>query len=146
MTPAAKATYIGALLMGLLLGVLFGFGQEGSFLGSDYGERRLLAPKALIDFSNIQYRHADMEHAKSALEMTVSFLENMEKLKPEKEQKLALATAYTRLALLQDAASNPQRSHAYMVKALYWYKASGGQDYPESEMKARLKAFDQSTQ
>ena len=78
--------------------------------------------------------------------MTTSFLENMEELKPEKTQKLALAMAYTRLALLHDAANNPQESHAYMLKARSWYKASGGQDYPESQMKAREKAFDQSAQ
>jgi hypothetical protein len=144
MTAAAKAVYLGALLIGLFLGAFVGFGVDGSLLGSAYEGRRLLAPAALVDFSNIQYRHADVEHAESALQMTAAFLENMEKLKPEKSQKLALAMAYTRLALLQDAASNPQQSHAYMVKARSWYKASGAQDYPESEMKERLRAFDQS--
>ena len=143
MTPAAKAVYLGALLIGLALGAFVGFGVEGSLLGSVYEGRRSLAPAALVDFSNIQYRHADLKHAESALQMTAAFLENLEKLKSEKAQKLDLAMAYTRLALLQDAASNPQRSHAYMVKARSWYKASGGQDYPESEMKARLREFDQ---
>jgi hypothetical protein len=144
MTPAAKAVYLGALLIGLALGAFVGFRVEGSFLGLDYEGRRSLAPAALVDFSNMQYRHADLEHAESALQMTAAFLENMEELKPEKAQKLDLVMAYTRLALLQDAASNPQQSHAYMVKARSWYKASGGQDYPESEMKARFRAFDQS--
>jgi hypothetical protein len=143
MTPAAKAVYLGALLIGLALGAFVGFRVEGSFLGLDYEGRRSLAPAALVDFSNMQYSHADVEHAESALQMTAAFLENMEELKPEKAQKLDLAMAYTRLALLQDAASNSQQSHAYMVKARSWYKASGGQDYPESEMKARLRAFDQ---
>jgi hypothetical protein len=146
MTPAAKALYLGALLIGLSLGAFFGFQVEGSRLGLVYETNRLLAPTALINFSNVQYRQADVEHAESALQMTTSFLENMEKLKPEKAQKLALATAYTRLALLQDVTSNAQQSHMYMVKALSWYKEYGGQDYPESEMKARLKAHDQSAQ
>lgn len=146
MTPGAKAVYLGALLIGLALGAFVGFRVEGSLLGSVYAARRGLAPAALVDFSNIQYRHADLEHAQSALQMTTAFLENMEELEPEKTQELDLAMAYTRLALLQDAASNPQQSHAYMVKARSWYKASGGQDYPESEMKARFRAFDQSAQ
>jgi hypothetical protein len=144
MTPAAKAVYLGALLIGLSLGAFAGFGVEGSFLGFYYEGSHFLAPAALVDFSNMQYRHADFEHAESALQMTAAFLENMEKLKPEKAQKLVLAMAYTRLALLQDAVSNPQQSHAYMVKARSLYKASGARDYSESEMKERLRAFDQS--
>jgi hypothetical protein len=66
----------------------------------------------------------------------------VERLKPEKMQKADLAMTYTRLALLQDAEGNTQKSDGYMVTARSWYKAYNGKDYPEAEMKAQVKSFD----
>jgi hypothetical protein len=70
----------------------------------------------------------------------------MEKSNPEKTQERELSLTYTRLALLEDAADNSEQSHALMTKARYWYTASGGRDYSESEMKTMLKSLDQQLQ
>ena len=142
MMPAAKVTYLAALLIGLLLGVFNGYKNVMDLLRGYNDARNDTAPRGLSEFSQMQYKHADLEHASAALLSYASLLEEMEKLKPERRRKVDLAMTYTRLALLQDAAGNDQRSHAYMVKASTWYNASGGQDYPVSEMKARQQAVD----
>lgn len=142
MTPAAKVTYLGALLMGLSIGVFFGFQNTRLVLETYYDARRLTAPMVLGDFAYKQYRHADQEHAKAALLTFVNFSEEMEKSRPEKTQKQNLANAYTRLALLEDSADNPAQSRVYITKARYWHTGNGGRDYSDSEMKAALKAVD----
>ena len=146
MTLAAKVTYLVALLIGLSMGAWFGFDTATGTLERYYDARRLTAPTLFLEFSQLQYRYADPEHGKAALQSVTNFLELLEKLKPTKVQELDLAVAYTRLALLEDAAHNPEQSHAHMTNARYWYTASGGQDYSESEMESRLKAFDERLQ
>jgi len=142
MTPAARVTYLSALLIGLSVGLLLGYRHRLNGLES-YNEARLItAPSELRDFSQLQYMHADPEHARLALLTYASVLEAMVKAKGSKMQKLELSFTYTRLALLEDAGDNREQSHAYMTKARYWNSAVGGRDYSESEMKAGLMRFD----
>jgi hypothetical protein len=143
MTRAAKITYIVALLFGISIGAYFGFQRAMFRLGAYYSVMQLEAPSALDHFSYLQYRYADSEHAKAGLQMSASLLEEIEKLNPERSQERDLAVTYTRLALLEDAADHSQQSHALMTKARYWYAASGGRDYSESEMKDMLKTRDE---
>jgi hypothetical protein len=143
MTRAAKVTYFVALLMGLLAGGLVGFQSASLALQSHEDISRITAPFIFGDFSYLQFKHADPKHAEAAVQMFVSFLQEMEKLAPSRRQKVDLALAYTRLALLADAAHNPDQSHTYMANALYWYKAGPGHEYSESEMKAALKTSDE---
>jgi hypothetical protein len=143
MTPAAKIAYFGALLIGLSIGAFFGFQNAAVALKDYYKLRQITAPAVLHDFSYLQYKHADPEHAKAALQTLAGFLEEMEKFNPETVQKRDLALVYTRLALLEEAANNPEQSHALMTKARYWYTASSGRDLSESEMKAASKIMDE---
>jgi hypothetical protein len=142
MTPAAKVTYLSALLIGLSVGLLLGYRLRLNGLES-YNEARLMtAPSELRDFSQLQYMHADSEHAKAALLTYASVLEAMVKANAAKTQKVELSFTYTRLALLEDTGDNQEQSHAYMTKARFWNSAVGGRDYSESEMKAGLMRFD----
>ncbi len=142
MTPAARIVYVLALVIGLSAGAFFGFWKYAGFLKSYYSARRVTAPRELDDFSFMQYRHADAEHARIALLAFAGFLEKLEPLSPDKGQKFNLASTYTRLALIEDTANNAQASHDYMVKAQYWYAAGGGQNHSDSEMKAALNDED----
>jgi len=57
-----------------------------------------------------------------------------------------LANTYIRIALLEDSANNSQASGDYMAKARYLYKASGGHNYSDAEMKSALIAADERLQ
>jgi len=52
-----------ALVIGLSVGAFFGFWKDAGLLKSYYSARRVTAPEELDDFSFMQYRYADAEHA-----------------------------------------------------------------------------------
>jgi hypothetical protein len=142
MTPAAKVTYLSALLIGLGVGLLLGYRDTMDSLKL-LGEMRLeIPPLALQDFSREQYTHADTERGREALLNYASVLEGIEKAKGGKSLKLELGLTYTRLALLEEDAGNPEQSDTFMTKARNWYLADGDRDLSETEMKAILKRFD----
>jgi hypothetical protein len=146
MTKGAKITYFSALLIGLSIGTIFGFQTAAPAFEAFYTGRQLIAPMVLGHFSYLQYSYADRAHAQAALQTSAKLLEGMEKLYPEKTQERELSFTYTRLALLEDAADNSEQSHALMTKARYWYTASGGRAYSDSEMKTMLKSLDEHLQ
>jgi hypothetical protein len=143
MTPAAKVTYVLSLLIGLAGGALFGFWTDSDLLKSYYSARLETAPMVLEDFSFMQYRHADAEHARTALLAYAGLLEQLESVHQDKLQQLKLASTYIRLARLEDTTNNLQASHDYMAKARYFYTASGGQNSSDSEMKSAVADADE---
>jgi hypothetical protein len=143
MTRAAKITYVAALFIGLSIGGIFGFQTDTSLLKAYFTVRHLTAPMIFSRFSYLQYNYAETEHAQAALQTFAGFLEQLERLSPERMQEQDLTFTYTRLALLADAADRPEQAHALMTKAHYWYVAGGGRgEYSESELKANLNALD----
>ncbi len=142
MTRAAIITYIGALLLGLSIGSYFSFRTATHNLQAFYDVRRLAAPQVLREFSYLQYKYADPEHAKEALLTFASVLEQMEKTSSENARKLDLAYAYTRLALLEDATKNREQSQNYMTKTRSWYRSIGGRDISDYEMKIAVDKMD----
>lgn len=143
MTPAARIVYALALAVGLSAGALFGFWWDADLLKSYYSSRRVTAPMELDDFSFMQYRHADAEHARTALLASAGLREKLEAVTPDKGQIHSLASTYTRLALIEDAANNAQASRDYIAKAKYWCTMGGGQNCSDSQMKASLKSWDE---
>jgi hypothetical protein len=106
--------------------------------------QRTIAQHELEDFSGIQYRHADYDHAKAALLMYKNFLEQMERAKSERILKQKLSITFTRLALLEDRAHNPERSQAYMNEAKLWCQPEGRYECSQNEMKKMTEEFDKS--
>lgn len=143
MTTAAKLTYLVALLVGLSVGVFFGFEHRSGALDAERFFIQARAAEALGHFSYLQYKHADHEHAAAVLQNFASLLEEMEKLSPQSEHSYALVDTYTRLALLADAANQPELSRAYMAKAQFWFKAAFGRDRSASQIKSAVKAKDE---
>src|SRR5258708_31814355 len=134
MTRAAKIMYFGALFIGISIGSFFAFRTATHTLESIYDLQQMTAPMVLRDFSYTQYKNADRAHAQAALLTYANFLGELQKAYPEKGQKMELAVAYTRLALLEDAASNQEQSRTYMTKARSWYSPTiGGRELSDSE-------------
>jgi len=143
MTRAAKILYFGALLIGLSTGSVISFRSTAFRLESLYDIPRLTAPGVLRDFSYMQYKNADHEHANAALLTYANFLQELQKTYPENPQKGELAVVYTRLALLEDAANNQEQSRTYMTKARFWYSPIvGGRELSDSEMKFAVNKMD----
>jgi hypothetical protein len=79
MTPSARIVYAGALVTGLAVGLFFGFYRASGALQILSSLPQSLAPAALADYAYLQYTHADVEHAKAALQTDVAFLEAIQK-------------------------------------------------------------------
>jgi hypothetical protein len=142
MTPAEKVTYLLALVIGLTGGALFGFWKDSDLLKPYYSLRQETAPMVLEDFSFMQYRHADADHARTALLAYAGLLEQVESVHQGKLQELKLANTYIRLASLEDSTNNLHASRDYMAKARSWYITGGGESRSDSEMKAALADWD----
>lgn len=134
------------MLIGLSIGSILGY-QRGVFAFQALSDIEwLAAPSTLANFSYLQYRHADAEHARQALLMYTDLLQEMEKVKPDKTNKIDLSLSYVRLALLEDTAHNPQQSQSYMAKARYWYESGSGRFYSDDQLKSIVEVLDQRLQ
>ncbi|HLW98868.1 MAG TPA: hypothetical protein VKR82_09495 [Candidatus Acidoferrales bacterium] len=144
MTRAAKITYSIAILLGLIAGATTGYEWTSVSLEFYDSITTYLAPATLADYSYLQYKHADVEHARPALQNYANFLEEMEKIHSDWSQRKHLSFAYARLAMLEEAANDPQRSSILMAKARYWYALdSGGKEPSDSDMKKAVKILDE---
>jgi len=144
MTRAAKITYSIAILLGLIAGATIGFERTAVSLEFYDSITTSLAPDALADYSYLQYKHADLEHARPALQNYAEFLEELEKIHSDWLERRKLSIAYARLALLEEAANDPERSSILMAKARYWYAAgSGGKEPSDSDMKKAVVILDE---
>lgn len=142
MTRAAKITYSLAVLVGLLTGAIFGFETTAEALEFYDSVSPILAPVALADYSYLQYKHADAEHAVTALQNYADFLEELEKIHSDRSQRGELSIAYARLARLEEVANDPELSNIFMAKARAWCAAgSGGKQPSDSEMKKAQKIW-----
>jgi len=142
MTSAAKIVYSLACLIGLFLGILWGFQMDLTALKIYHNMRPSIYPMAFDDFAYMQYRYADTDHAESTLLSFAVFLEKLEALSPDKDEQFNLSNTYIRLALLEDSTHNAQASNDYMAKAQYWYAASGAKHQTDSVMKDGLIKYD----
>ena len=142
MTPAAKVVYLSALLLGLIPGTIWGFANAMNRIRVADELKWIISATEVERVAVIQLRHAEAQHARNSLESATSLLEDMERLRPNKAQRRMLTSVYTRLALLEDAAGNSEKSRAAMTKAKYWYMTSGGKEMTDAEMKTAIKQFD----
>jgi hypothetical protein len=144
MTPTAKITYLLAILIGFSAGAIYFFRSTTQQIEMfvDAGNQ-WVAPRTFGYFSSIQYKHADAEHAKSALQSYANFLEELERMHSDRSQQRDLSFAYARLALLEGK-NNPEQSQILMIKARHWYAASsGGKEPSDSDMKKAVKILDE---
>jgi hypothetical protein len=139
-TRAARIVYAAAAVIGLAAGIVLGFLSRSMRVIDSV--RRISAVSEFFEFSYTQYTHADAEHASQALLSFISFLEQTERVAPDKKQEFDLAVAYTRLSFLEDAQNHPEQSREYMEKALSWEKTGSGRQYTADELKAAVRVVD----
>src|SRR5579862_8065964 len=141
MTRAAKITYSLALLIGLTAGAVVGFWFTWNTVKFFDFLTPMFAPATLGNYSYLQYKHADAEHARAALQSYADFLDEMEKIKPDRAQRVDLSFTYGRLALLEERENNPEQSRVFMAKARS-YISSAGREISEADLRKALKIID----
>jgi hypothetical protein len=141
MTRAAKITYSLALLIGLASGAVMGFWFSSSTLRLFDLVGPIFSPAALGNYSYLQYKYADAEHARTALQSYADFLDQMEKIKPDRAQRADLSFTYARLALLEESQNNLDQSRILMTKARS-YMSNSGREISEADLRKALNIMD----
>ncbi len=142
MTPRMKATLVVAAMLGLVSGAAVGY-KQGSWSSSGMEEAYLMTGDVLSKFAGQQLRHADTDHARRAVMIEIKFLELASKARTARDYDGSLGFAYTRLALVEQAAGRPEAEHAALDQAKAYFKRNYPQHEPTDEqMKELVKKID----
>ena len=141
MTRAAKITYSLALLVGLLSGAAMGYSFSSNTLRLFDVVGPMFAPAAPSHYSYLQYKYADAQHARAALQSYADFLDEMEGIKSERAQRVDLSFTYGRLALLAEKENNLAQSRILMTKARS-YMSYPGRELSEADLRKALQKID----
>jgi len=141
-TRAAKFVYLGALIVGLLAGACAEFYQDFPMFKESQESTDTMVPLAVTDYWYLQYKYSDPNDAKAALSSSAGLVEEMFKANPRTKPTGELGEIYAHLAILSDAANNPEQSSAYLIEARSWWTNPKGAAISDDDLKAAVKKID----
>jgi hypothetical protein len=148
MTNALRYPLI--VVLGLAVGVPLGIGLgHRSF---DERTRTLSDILALGEYetlTSVQYKQADLPHAREALLDLLRFMDKMEANRKAEIQKaidLDRGVTYMRLAFLEEKSGNVQQAQYDIARAQESMKKRDGKDASENELRDLVKKFDSTPQ
>jgi len=134
------------VVLGLVVGLPLGFGVgHRSF---DEGTRTLSDILALGEYetlTSVQYKRADVPHAREALLDLLGFMDRMEanhRAEIQKAIDLDRGVTYMRLALLEEKSGNVQQAQDDIARAQESMKKRDGKDASEDKLRAMVTKFD----
>lgn len=136
---AAKITFAAAAVLGLAVGVAWGYYTAEQL--SELMESSLLifAESTTSDFAVQQLEHANTDHARRAVQLQITILERAERATSAPAYKRQLGYAYTRLAMVEQAAGEAQAERAALDQARVWFNQK---ELRDDQMKKALKLLD----
>lgn len=144
MTRAIKITFLATAVLGLGIGSYFGYSEaneESSFLEST----QYIAPTEMAaEFARLQFMRADGDHARQAVMLQIHLLEQLEQADKTFREDGRLWLAYTRLAMIEEAAGQPdaEQSALAQARALYDRDHPRGQGLTYDELKNAVLRLD----
>jgi hypothetical protein len=128
MTRAIKITFLVAAILGLGCGGYFGH-RSAVETGDSLTSIQYLAPTEVAsNFARTQFMRADSDHARQAVMLQIQLLEQLE-LADKSFHADGLALAYTRLAMVEEAAGQTEAEH----RALAYARARDKRDHFRSQ-------------
>jgi hypothetical protein len=144
MTLTAWITFIVAGVGGLFLGIVAGWHNAELASEAMQSADILSASSVTSNFALQQFEHADTAHARQAVTLQIKTLEQLERVPGDWVSKSELGYAYTRLAMIEEAAGAPEAEYRAMVQAKeYFNRAYSGHEPTDEQLKNSLKRFDQ---
>jgi hypothetical protein len=138
------------VVLGLIVGLPLGFGLgHRSF---DEGTRTLSDILALGEYetlTSVQYKRADVSHAREALLDLLGFMDQMEanhRAEIQKSIDLDRGVTYMRLALLEGKSGHVQQAQDDIARALESMKKRDGRDASEDKLRELVTEFDNTSQ
>jgi len=149
MTRGVKTTFLAAAFLGLGLGGYWGYSEaceasdslvSGQYIGPTY---------VAADFARVQFQHSVTEHARQAVMLQIRVLEQLEAADKDFHGS-ELGLAYTRLAMIEEAAGRPDAEKQALAQARARYERFRTQRVPsqreeltDEKMKTLLKRLDE---
>jgi hypothetical protein len=141
-----KITFAVAAIIGFVLG-----GVCGSCRAKETSS--LMQSAEVISISSIpssfalqQFEHADTAHARQAVLLEIKILEQLQRAAPDPSAEGQFGLAYTRLAMIEQAAGQAGAERRALDQARQWFERSHPREVPTDEqMKSRLKLMDEAS-
>ncbi len=143
MRRAIKITFIAAAILGLGCGGYLGR-RSAIQIGDSLESIQYVAPtKVASDFARTQFWRADTDHARQAVMLQIQLLEQLE-LADKSFHADDLAFAYTRLAMVEEAAGRPEAEQRGLAqaKARYRQMHSRSGERTDDDLKNAVKRMD----
>lgn len=145
MTRAIKVTFLTAAILGLGLGGYLGH-SEADQMSDFLKSTQYMAPtKTASDFARIQFMHADTDHARQAVMFQIHLLEQLELADKTFHEDKELASAYVRLAMVEEAAGQPDAEQRALAQARAIHKRVHAccEELTDNDLKNGVKRLDQ---
>jgi hypothetical protein len=144
MTSARKFTFIAAAVLGLGFGGYLGYSGADEVSSSLEFTQYLLPTAVVSDFARVQFKHADADHARQAVVLQIHLLEQLRLADKAFQADMELGKAYTRLALIEEAAGQPEAEQRALGQARASYKRahSSSKEPTDDEMKRAITLMD----
>jgi len=145
MTRAIKITFLTAAILGLGFGVYLGY-SEANEVSDSLESIQYIAPTNITsDFARIQFMRAETDHARQAVLLQIHLLEGLEQADKTFHEDGAVEFAYIRLAMIEEAADQPDAEQHALAQARARYRRvhSSSEEMTDDELKKVVKRLDQ---
>jgi hypothetical protein len=151
---AMKIAFFCSSLLGLIVGLATGVPEGKALAVRLFALRTGAIERELAEFSAMQFKHADAEHAREAVLSEIRTLEGLQHLAlqaapiqtPQKNPSQWLYIAYARLAMIEEAAGHAAEAKAALAKAVeQWRVLHPGTDATFEQLKHAVRDFDSQT-
>jgi hypothetical protein len=144
MTREIKLIFLAAAVLGLCLGGFLGHWSAIGTVDSLESVQYIAPTKIVSDFARTQFMHADTDHARQAVMIQIRLLEQLEMADKAFHADIELGPAYSRLALIEEAAGRYDAEKQALVSARACYKriSPNAEDWTDDKLKDAVKTMD----
>jgi hypothetical protein len=146
-TDGIKITFLVAAVLGLALGGYWGHSEAVDTNASLESIQYFAPTKVASDFARLQFTHSDPDHARQAVMFQIHLLEQLQKVdRAFRAYEVGeLGWAYTRLAMIEEAAGHPEAETSALANARTILKQArpGKEELTDDKLKDGVKRMDQ---
>jgi len=143
MTRVMKITFAVAAVVGIASGSVLGWRNAKDLSDSMQWVETMSASEVTSDFASQQFEHADSGHARQAVLLQIKLLGQLERLAHDSSTESNLGFAYTRLALIEEAAGQADAERSALDQARTWFtRARPRDEHTDQQMEDSLKRLD----
>lgn len=142
MTRTMKVTFFLSAILGIAVGGRLGYSQGAEVSESMRSAEPIGAGLAVSEFAARQFRYADVDHARQAVQLEISIRTQLTVVKRDAAADGQLGLAYVRLAMVEEAAGNKFAERLALKQARAWLPRRPGQEASDEQLKDFLKRLD----